>query len=104
MSWSQLPSLPWVSRETTPEFVDDESVALRAVEAVTADSPSLARRSLAEARAFCAERGIRHRVVETDEFDSINLHYYFFYQGLRDLQALPKRLAERAARNLKKES
>jgi len=39
------------------------------VEAVTADSPSLARRSLDEARAFCAERGIRHREVRTDEFD-----------------------------------
>ncbi|MDA3963627.1 MAG: TIGR00268 family protein, partial [Planctomycetota bacterium] len=38
------------------------------VEAVTADSPSLARSSLAEARAFCGERGIRHRIVATDEF------------------------------------
>lgn len=38
--------------------------------AVTADSPSLARASLAEARAFCAARGIAHRVVETREFDN----------------------------------
>lgn len=37
--------------------------------AVTADSPSLARRSLAEARAFCAQRGIEHLVVCTDEFE-----------------------------------
>ncbi len=36
--------------------------------AVTADSPSLARTSLAEARAFCATRGITHRVVPTSEF------------------------------------
>jgi len=40
------------------------------VVAVTADSPSLARRSLAEAAAFCAEHGIRHHVVTTDEFES----------------------------------
>ena len=39
------------------------------VVAVTADSPSLARRSLAEATAFCAERGIAHRIVHTDEFE-----------------------------------
>lgn len=38
------------------------------VEAVTADSPSLARQSLAEARAFCAARGIAQRVVPTTEF------------------------------------
>lgn len=38
------------------------------VEAVTADSPSLARSTLAEARAFCAARGIVHRVLPTDEF------------------------------------
>lgn len=37
--------------------------------AVTADSPSLARRSLAEAEAFCQARGIAHRIVATDEFD-----------------------------------
>ncbi len=37
--------------------------------AVTADSPSLARTSLAEARAFCASRGIAHRIVPTNEFD-----------------------------------
>ncbi|MBN8526520.1 MAG: ATP-dependent sacrificial sulfur transferase LarE [Planctomycetes bacterium] len=37
--------------------------------AVTADSPSLARASLAEARAFCAAQGIEHRVVATHEFD-----------------------------------
>jgi len=36
--------------------------------AVTADSPSLARTSLAEAEAFCAARGIRHLILETDEF------------------------------------
>lgn len=41
-----------------------------AVTAVTADSPSLARASLAEARAFCAGRGIAHRVVATAEFDN----------------------------------
>ncbi|HYE05291.1 MAG TPA: ATP-dependent sacrificial sulfur transferase LarE [Planctomycetota bacterium] len=39
------------------------------IEAVTADSPSLARSSLDEARAFCAARGIAHRVVATDEFE-----------------------------------
>lgn len=38
------------------------------VTAVTADSPSLARSSLDEATAFCRERGIRHVVVNTDEF------------------------------------
>lgn len=38
------------------------------VVAVTADSPSLARSSLAEAEAFCRERGIKHIVVPTDEF------------------------------------
>lgn len=38
------------------------------VAAVTADSPSLARASLAEARDFCAARGIAHRVVPTAEF------------------------------------
>lgn len=38
------------------------------VTAVTADSPSLARSSLAESEVFCRERGIRHLVVETDEF------------------------------------
>lgn len=39
------------------------------VVAVTADSPSLARTSLAEAEAFCREHGIRHIVVPTDEFE-----------------------------------
>src|SRR4051794_17092799 len=39
------------------------------VPAVTADSPSLTRASLAEAEAFCRARGIRHRVVKTDEFE-----------------------------------
>lgn len=39
------------------------------VVAVTADSPSLARTSLAEAEAFCRERSIRHIVVPTDEFE-----------------------------------
>ncbi len=38
------------------------------VTAVTADSPSLARSSLSEASEFCRERGIRHVVVNTDEF------------------------------------
>lgn len=51
-----------------------------AVEAVTADSPSLARSSLAEAEAFCAARGIRHRVVATDEFDD---ERYVANSGLR---------------------
>jgi len=37
--------------------------------AVTADSPSLTRAGLAEARAFCADHGITHRVVQTDEFE-----------------------------------
>lgn len=40
------------------------------VVAVTADSPSLARSTLAEARAFCVGRGIVHRVVATDEFSN----------------------------------
>ncbi len=39
------------------------------VVAVTADSPSLARTSLAEAEAFCREHGIRHLIVPTDEFE-----------------------------------
>jgi pyridinium-3,5-biscarboxylic acid mononucleotide sulfurtransferase len=43
-------------------------LAGRAV-AVTADSPSLTRRSLAEAEAFCRERGIDHRIVVTAEFE-----------------------------------
>ena len=38
------------------------------VTAVTADSASLARSSLAEAEAFCGSRGIRHAIVHTDEF------------------------------------
>ena len=45
------------------------AVAGQRVVAVTADSPSLARSSLAEAQAFCAERGITHRVVPTSEFE-----------------------------------
>jgi uncharacterized protein len=36
--------------------------------AVTADSPSLARSGLAEAEAFCRDRGIRFQRVGTDEF------------------------------------
>lgn len=40
------------------------------VVAVTADSPSLARSTLGEARAFCAARGISHRVMPTDEFSN----------------------------------
>lgn len=39
------------------------------VTAVTADSPSLTRASLAEAEAFCRSRGIRHAVVPTAEFE-----------------------------------
>ena len=39
------------------------------VVAVTADSPSLARTSLAEAEAFCREHHIRHVIVPTDEFE-----------------------------------
>jgi uncharacterized protein len=39
------------------------------VTAVTADSPSLARASLATASAFCHQRGIRHHIVATDEFE-----------------------------------
>lgn len=39
------------------------------VQAVTADSPSLARASLREAQAFCAARGMVHRIVATDEFE-----------------------------------
>ena len=41
--------------------------------AVTADSPSLARRELAAARALAHSRGWRHRVVGTQELD--NPHY-----------------------------
>lgn len=37
--------------------------------AVTGDSPSIPARELDESRAFCAERGIRHEVVSTHEFD-----------------------------------
>ena len=37
--------------------------------AVTGDSPSIPARELEESRAFCAERGIRHEVVNTREFD-----------------------------------
>lgn len=37
--------------------------------AVTADSPSLARSSLAEAVEFCRSRSIRHEIVATDEFE-----------------------------------
>lgn len=39
------------------------------VQAVTADSASLARTSRDEAVAFCRERGIAHRLVATDEFE-----------------------------------
>lgn len=38
------------------------------VQAITADSASLARTSRDEAIAFCRERGIAHRLVATDEF------------------------------------
>lgn len=37
--------------------------------AVTADSPSLARASLHRAQQFCFDYGIRHEVVDTDEFE-----------------------------------
>jgi uncharacterized protein len=37
--------------------------------AVTADSPSLPRRELEEARAYAARHGMRHRVVRTDELE-----------------------------------
>jgi uncharacterized protein len=47
-----------------------EAAGIDRVIAVTADSPSLARSSLDEARDFCAGRGIRHVVVATDEFES----------------------------------
>ncbi len=47
-----------------------EALGKNRVVAVTADSPSLARHSLEEARVFCHERGIEHLVVATDEFDS----------------------------------
>lgn len=40
-----------------------------ACEAVTADSPSLARRSLDEAIRFCVDHGIRHHLVPTAEFE-----------------------------------
>ncbi len=40
-----------------------------AVCAVTADSPSLTRSSLAETADFCQRRGIRHHVVATGEFE-----------------------------------
>lgn len=39
------------------------------VRAVTADSPSLARRTLEEARTFCAARQVAHLVVATTEFE-----------------------------------
>src|SRR5581483_6763693 len=37
--------------------------------AVTADSPSVARAELADARRIARQIGIRHRVIRTDEFD-----------------------------------
>lgn len=37
--------------------------------AITGKSPSVPAREIEETRAFCRERGIRHRVVETHEFD-----------------------------------
>jgi len=49
--------------------VAHEVLGARAL-AVTADSPSLAREAFARAIAFCQERGIRHQVVATSEFDS----------------------------------
>jgi len=49
--------------------VAHEVLGARAL-AVTADSPSLAREAHARAIAFCQERGIRHHVVPTSEFDS----------------------------------
>ena len=50
------------------------------VTAVTADSPSLARTSLAEAEAFCAAHGITHELVPTDEFSD---ERYVANTGLR---------------------
>jgi uncharacterized protein len=38
-------------------------------EAVTADSPSVPRRELAEARQLASQIGIRHHIVHTEEFD-----------------------------------
>lgn len=46
-----------------------EALGDRAV-AVTADSPSVPRSELADARALAERIGIRHRVVQTDEFDN----------------------------------
>ena len=37
--------------------------------AITGKSPSVPAREIEETRAFCHERGIRHKVVETHEFD-----------------------------------
>ncbi len=39
------------------------------VVAITANSPSIPVRELEETRAFCAEHGIRHAVVDTHEFE-----------------------------------
>src|SRR5436309_11703841 len=44
-----------------------EALSDRAV-AVTADSPSVARSELDDARRLAAEMGIRHRIIATDEF------------------------------------
>src|SRR5262249_27098970 len=41
-------------------------------EAVTADSPSAPRREIAEAQQLAEQIGIRHRIVETEEFDDPN--------------------------------
>src|SRR5262245_41743509 len=38
-------------------------------EAITADSPSVPRRELDDARQLAQQIGIRHRIVETEEFD-----------------------------------
>lgn len=45
------------------EVLGDDAIA------VTTQSPSVPAREIEEARAFCKERGIRHVVVETREFD-----------------------------------
>src|SRR5262245_39308325 len=41
-------------------------------EAVTADSPSVPRREIEEAQQLARQIGIRHRIVETEEFDDPN--------------------------------
>ena len=40
-------------------------------EAVTADSPSVPRRELDDARQLASQIGIRHHIVQTGEFDDV---------------------------------